>query len=375
MVSGDSQQIEKVKSIVKNMLIDGESAQFTDLKYYKATNFACGFVNAKNKMGGYVGKKKFIASLDQNAANIDPDRDLPKAPSAPSYVSLETTMNYAQESAAWSIKVREMQSEYMAFDALVDEKCTDTPPKEEKKVAIKKEESSNSISAFDIGVERIPPDFKSVNLESVANKVKELTKSKGEIETTDEYNKRMAVLTYDPSPAKFDTLYAFKIHTAPFDAQENSSYNADTEIVSVSFTGALTNGLCRDDGVKAEHPMKCTAGNGVELSISTKNKAFSKYFKVRKPLSFSSDVEYDLVDNFKLPRNKIAELPPRYSTLENKGIIVAALLIGSLVDGQKNPLQAGSHAVRGAVIPFNLKHIIYYNEKNGEILAKRDVPQ
>ena len=71
MVSGDSQQIEKVKSIVKNMLIDGESAQFTDLKYYKATNFACGFVNAKNKMGGYVGNtsstlpaRKWMISLE-----------------------------------------------------------------------------------------------------------------------------------------------------------------------------------------------------------------------------------------------------------------------------------------------------------------------
>jgi hypothetical protein len=89
VVSGDSTEVSKMKLIVKDTLFDGESAQFSDLKYYKSTNFGCGFVNAKNKLGGYVGKKKFIVSLEQNAADIDPDRETPEAPSAPSYVSAE----------------------------------------------------------------------------------------------------------------------------------------------------------------------------------------------------------------------------------------------------------------------------------------------
>ena len=121
--------------------------------------------------------------------------------------------------------------------------------------------------------------------------------------------------------------------------------------------------------------MICNAGNGVQLSISNKNKAFGKYLKLRKEYSALDNVEYDLIDGFKLAKNKLSELPPRYSTMEKKGIIVSALMVGSLVDSQKNTFHSDTYAVRGAVIPFNLKHIIFYNENNGEILAKRNIGQ
>ena len=66
----DSEELRKMKSMVKEMLIDGESAQFSELRYYKSTNYGCGKVNAKNKFGAYVGEKKFIVIWCMNAENI-----------------------------------------------------------------------------------------------------------------------------------------------------------------------------------------------------------------------------------------------------------------------------------------------------------------
>lgn len=62
----------KMKSIIKEKLIDGESAQFSDLKYNKAGSYVCGYVNSKNRMGGYAGKKKFVVSLESNNGYIEP---------------------------------------------------------------------------------------------------------------------------------------------------------------------------------------------------------------------------------------------------------------------------------------------------------------
>ncbi|MER0217126.1 MAG: hypothetical protein DU481_13280 [Nitrosomonas sp.] len=133
--SSDSEELEKMKLIVKEMLIDRESAQFSELKYYKSTNYGCGNVNAKNKFGAYVGKKKFIVSLDQNLAVIDSDREMPEAPSRPytasdaTNSSILTTMNYVMESAKWAEAFERKRNLQMTFNEIIAEKCTDTPPK------------------------------------------------------------------------------------------------------------------------------------------------------------------------------------------------------------------------------------------------------
>lgn len=50
------------KDKIKRELVDPESAQFRDLKLTSSNKCLTGEVNAKNRMGGYVGFKKFFAS-------------------------------------------------------------------------------------------------------------------------------------------------------------------------------------------------------------------------------------------------------------------------------------------------------------------------
>ncbi|MFS0773827.1 hypothetical protein [Sphingomonas sp. 1P08PE] len=44
---------------VSDTLIDPQSAQFSDWKYYPLQKAACGRVNAKNRLGGYTGRSFF----------------------------------------------------------------------------------------------------------------------------------------------------------------------------------------------------------------------------------------------------------------------------------------------------------------------------
>jgi hypothetical protein len=53
--SGPSHEAEDA---VRQLLYDPESARFTEVQVAGAGN-VCGYVNAKNKMGGYVGKTPF----------------------------------------------------------------------------------------------------------------------------------------------------------------------------------------------------------------------------------------------------------------------------------------------------------------------------
>ena len=48
----------KAETAVKDLLIDPESAQFSDVVTNGSTT--CGFVNSKNRMGGYVGRTAFL---------------------------------------------------------------------------------------------------------------------------------------------------------------------------------------------------------------------------------------------------------------------------------------------------------------------------
>jgi hypothetical protein len=66
---GEDQQVKAAKEAVLDQLIDPQSAQFTNVR--KLGSFAvCGEVNSKNRLGGYVGRRKFIAFV-QNDSNVD----------------------------------------------------------------------------------------------------------------------------------------------------------------------------------------------------------------------------------------------------------------------------------------------------------------
>lgn len=60
---------------VKASLNDPDSAKFKGIEFSRETRTGCGFVNAKNKMGGYVGSTMFIAKEDGSILFAPPDED------------------------------------------------------------------------------------------------------------------------------------------------------------------------------------------------------------------------------------------------------------------------------------------------------------
>ena len=54
----------KVIRLVQATLTDPESAQFRGVRRSGSASFTCGEVNAKNRMGGYVGFTPFMVAAD-----------------------------------------------------------------------------------------------------------------------------------------------------------------------------------------------------------------------------------------------------------------------------------------------------------------------
>jgi hypothetical protein len=371
---GDSAEITKAKSIIKKDLIDGESAQFTDLRYYKISNYVCGEVNAKNKLGGYVGKKMVAVDLTDPSSFLDPDREIPKAPSAPSYASMSSTLDYLMRSTEWQKKVAVIRERGELFDLLVKNKCTENPPKQEKTTI---EATQKQPISFDYtnDVTQVPPEYKGTDFSSVLPKVKESLKEKNPIETTDEFHKRMSVISFDPTPLNFETLYSVKL-----DQQHDlfKKYNADKEELKYEIEDICTD--VRIFRYKNEKPLLCELNNGIRFSISSKNKMFGKYF-IGKVKPYLDREDYKFTDTIKIKREVIPSLYSNQTTKDK--ILIDVLIVGNLVKDQKNPKHTWidnswndnkketEHAVGNSVVPFEPKFIVYYNSNTGEILQKR----
>lgn len=52
-----------IKGSVEAKLLDPASAQFRLVPYRRGTNYYCGLVNARNRFGGYVGFRPFLARV------------------------------------------------------------------------------------------------------------------------------------------------------------------------------------------------------------------------------------------------------------------------------------------------------------------------
>ena len=80
--------IYQVQSEVRARLSDPESARFRDVSFNRAKRAGCGWVNAKNRMGGYVGNTHFI---------IFPDGDLRFEPADTEFGSSEQKIENLQK--------------------------------------------------------------------------------------------------------------------------------------------------------------------------------------------------------------------------------------------------------------------------------------
>lgn len=56
--SPGASEIEYAKKVVSEELFDPSSAEFSDVAYMDGA--VCGWVNGRNRMGGYVGSTKFL---------------------------------------------------------------------------------------------------------------------------------------------------------------------------------------------------------------------------------------------------------------------------------------------------------------------------
>ena len=77
--------VEIAKKLVSDLLIDKESARFEEVVYNRNSSSVCGYVNAKNKMGGYVGEKRFMVS--EGKARIEPNEPDVEKCGSPSFSS------------------------------------------------------------------------------------------------------------------------------------------------------------------------------------------------------------------------------------------------------------------------------------------------
>ena len=137
--------IHTIQSVVKKPLLDPDSAQFSDVTFNRSTGFGCGFVNAKNKMGGYVGRKQFVASLDGKVV-MAPTEENPAAPRerreelptfrlnfsmegaladslADSQRRFQESSDRLQETLNWIDEKNRIRAESEAFKALIASKC------------------------------------------------------------------------------------------------------------------------------------------------------------------------------------------------------------------------------------------------------------
>lgn len=73
--------IDEAKTVLKANLRDPYSAKITDVTYKISPNFegelipiVCGYVNAKNGFGGYIGVRQFVYFIQTKKISIaDPD--------------------------------------------------------------------------------------------------------------------------------------------------------------------------------------------------------------------------------------------------------------------------------------------------------------
>ncbi len=134
--------IYTIQEVVRKPLLDPESAQFSEVRFYRSTGYGCGYVNAKNKVGGYVGRKQFVASLDGEVV-IDPTEkwhDMPDSTPRVEMPSFGTTFSAeaaladssrrladAQRRSAETMRVlaenARISAEAEAFKSLVAQKC------------------------------------------------------------------------------------------------------------------------------------------------------------------------------------------------------------------------------------------------------------
>ena len=70
VLGGCDTRTEDAKEAVRRQLIDPDSAKFQDVRVVETSGAVCGFVNAKNRVGGYDGMAPFFYQAGRGAVLV-----------------------------------------------------------------------------------------------------------------------------------------------------------------------------------------------------------------------------------------------------------------------------------------------------------------
>lgn len=229
--------------------------------------------------------------------------------------------------------------------------------------------------------------------QAVMPSLNKILRKRDQFETTAEFAKRSSLATFEPSPANAADLYAFKVHnTNDSDGKDGRpilccaaisfTYDANREMIDVHAVKVINETICSDSSrdwqsdaneqrrlskiAGQDHPILCRLReNGLSIAISSKNKVF-QYNLVRQP--DYTRYYITLKDKFKVKRDIAKQLPR--DVLDQ--IQVGVLFVGR-IDMNLN-ISDFDWYIRsvGHAVPFNLKHIVYYDVTTGTILHKRN---
>lgn len=86
------------ESDVRSRLSDPESARFERMVRNTRTGTVCGFVNARNKLGGYVGPQAFV--VDAGVVHFDPGEASTTAPTTEQFERLKRRLEFVERDLA-----------------------------------------------------------------------------------------------------------------------------------------------------------------------------------------------------------------------------------------------------------------------------------
>lgn len=86
----------RVEGIVRQALRDPDSARFQGVQVFYRTGAACGYVNARNAMGGYVGFTHFTMTPD-GSVEFDPKADTQDGEPAARLVAVQKNIAYLRK--------------------------------------------------------------------------------------------------------------------------------------------------------------------------------------------------------------------------------------------------------------------------------------
>ncbi|MBB5190683.1 hypothetical protein HNQ50_001405 [Silvimonas terrae] len=239
---------------------------------------------------------------------------------------------------------------------------------------------------FDATAERLPPGYSGNNPTAFYRFFEKKTESmrKGEFETSDEYEARTLDLPRAIAPLNPGALYAFQIKK--FERLSRFEYDPDQEVFHTPRYGygcGTTKGpynqwtICEVDEIVGKYDAytgRNAFGSSRDVS-RTRATEFALAIDITSPwygqLMTSNGAGFQ--DSFSIPLARAKALPKEpISVLFVGKIIGASFIEGSPTIISPTIDQPYDVVVLRQAIPFEVKEVVYYVKKTGEILAKRE---